>query len=428
MRVLWLCNIMPPIVAEKLSLESSVKEGWITGMLNGIITSGESNMDLAIVFPIMDSLAQYHDVFVWNGMRIACYGFCEDMISPEKYQPALETRFEHIINDYQPDVVHIFGTEYPHALAMAKVVKDKKKLLVGMQGVITRCAEEYQAELPQNIVERKTFRDYLKKDGILDQQNKFTKRGRNEVRTLKLVGNVTGRTDFDKQFCKEINSDAVYHAMNETMRPCFYEGEWEVENCKRHTIFFSQADYPLKGFHFLLEAMPYILEKYPDTKIVVAGNNIIRSGIMGAIKRPSYGKYLRSLKARCGLNGKIQFLGRLSAEEMKQEYLKCHTTVCASVLENSPNSVAEAMLLGVPVVCANVGGVPSMVKDGKEGLLFEKGNAKQLAEAVIKIWDEDSLAEKLGKEAQIRAKKTHDREANVNRLMEIYHAIGDSKE
>ena len=86
------------------------------------------------------------------------------------------------------------------------------------------------------------------------------------------------------------------------------------------------------------------------------------------------------------------------------------------------------MLLGVPVVCANVGGVPSMVRDEVEGLLFEKGNAKQLAEAVIRIWDEDSLAVKLGKAAKIRAKRTHDRETNLNRLMEIYRTIGDSKE
>jgi len=118
-------------------------------------------------------------------------------------------------------------------------------------------------------------------------------------------------------------------------------------------------------------------------------------------------------------------LGKLSAEEMKREYLKCHTFVCASVLENSPNSVAEAMLLGVPIVCANVGGVPSMVTDQKEGLLFEKGNVKQLADAIIKIWDEEGLAERLGKTAKIRAHKTHDGEQNFKRLLEIYQAIED---
>lgn len=429
MRVLWLCNIMLPVIAEKLSLESSVKEGWISGILERfIVDGGTSNVQLGIAFPANEMLANYHDVFVWNGVQVQCYGFYEDMNTPELYQPALEARFDGIVNDFKPDVVHIFGTEYPHALAMAKVVRDSNKLLVGIQGVISWCAEEYWAELPEWVVYRKTFRDLIKKDGILDQKNKFLLRGKNEVRTLEIAGNVTGRTDFDKNFCKEVNSNAAYFAMNETMRPCFYEDQWNAENCKKHRIFFSQADYPLKGFHFLLQAMPRILEKYPDAEVAVAGNDIIRSGIMGRIKLPSYGKYLNSLVRKYSLKDRVQFLGRLSPEEMKQEYLKCNTFVCASVLENSPNSVGEAMLLGTPVVCANVGGVPSMISDGLEGLLFEKGNDQGLAEAVIKLWDDEKLAEKLGKNARIRANRTHDGERNFNRLIEIYQAIEDKKE
>ena len=428
MRVLWVCNIMLPAVAEKLHMDSSVKEGWISGMLNSFLMSGpENDIELAVAFPINEMLAQYHDVFVWNGVRVSCYGFCEDMLRPEIYQGALEARFEDILNEYKPDVVHVFGTEYPHALAMAKAIPDSGKLLLGIQGVISLCAKEYCAQLPKGIVKRKTFRDFIKKDGILDQQRKFALRGKNEVRALRIAGNVTGRTRFDKEFCAEINPDAVYYPMNETMRSCFYEGDWEAKTCKKHRIFFSQADYPLKGFHFLLQAMPRILERYPDAEIAVAGNDIIRGGIIGKIKLPSYGKYLLKLTGKYQLKSKIHFLGRLSAEEMKEEYLKCHTFVCASVLENSPNSVAEAMLLGVPVVCADVGGVSSMVTDNSEGLLFEKGNAEQLAEAVIKIWDDERVAEKLGKAAKVRAMKTHNREKNFERLMEIYQAIGDEK-
>jgi len=426
MRVLWVCNIMLPAVAERLHMESSVKEGWVSGILSRYLEmEAECNVQLGIAFPINEMLAQYRDVYVWNGVRVHCYGFCENMSTAELYQKSLEVRFEDILNDFKPDVVHVFGTEYPHALAVAKAMKNPQKLLVGIQGVISLCAEEYQAELPKRVVMRKTFRDFIKKDGITDQQHKFALRGKNEVRVLKIAGNVTGRTGFDKEFCAKVNANAEYYLMNETMRPCFYEGVWEPEKCNKHRIFFSQADYPLKGFHFLLQAMPLILEKYPDAEIAVAGNDIIRTGVLGRIKLPSYGKYLAGLTRKLHLKDKVQFLGKLSAEEMKREYLKCHTFVCASVLENSPNSVAEAMLLGVPIVCANVGGVPSMVTDQKEGLLFEKGNVKQLADAIIKIWDEEGLAERLGKTAKIRAHKTHDGEQNFKRLLEIYQAIED---
>ena len=424
MRVLWLCNIMLPAIAEKLHMEGSVKEGWISGILERFIMDGQkSDVQLGIVFPANEMLESYHDVFVWNGVQVQCYGFYENMDKPEIYQSNLESRFEDIIMDFKPDVIHIFGTEYPHTLAMARAVREPKKLLIGIQGVITICAEEYQAMLPKSVVTRNTFRDFLKKDGIMQQQQKFSMRGRQEVRALKIAGNITGRTDFDKEFANMVNQNAIYYAMNETMRPCFYEGSWSFDNCKKHRIFFSQADYPLKGFHFLLEAMPAILEKYPDAEIAVAGNDIIRGGIKGRIKLPSYGKYLRNVMKKNKLTDKVHFLGRLSAEEMKKEYLSSHVFVCASVLENSPNSVAEAMLLGMPVVCANVGGVPSVIEGEKEGLLFEKGNAKALAEAVISLWDDDAKALKLGKNAQIRAKRNHDGERNFSRLLEIYRQI-----
>lgn len=428
MRVLWLCNIMLPAIAEKLHMEGSVKEGWISGILERFLISGqETDIQLGIVFPANEMLENYHDVFVWNGVPVNCYGFYENLEKPEIYQAHLESRFEDIITDFKPDVIHVFGTEYPHTLAMARAVREPQKLLIGIQGVITICAEEYQAMLPKSVVVRKTFRDFWKKDGIMQQQQKFAMRGRQEVRALKIAGNITGRTDFDKEFAVMVNQNATYFAMNETMRPCFYEGNWTLDNCKKHRIFFSQADYPLKGFHFLLEAMPEILKKYPDAEIAVAGNNIIRDGIMGKIKLPSYGKYLQKLIKQNQLMDKIHFLGRLSAEEMKQEYLKSHAFVCASVLENSPNSVAEAMLLGMPVVSANVGGVPSVIEGGKEGILFEKGNAKALAEAVITLWDDEMMAQKLGKNAQLRARRSHDGERNFRRLLEIYRAIGDNQ-
>lgn len=428
MRVLWLCNIMLPMVAEKLHMESNVKEGWITGILSRLIKEGKnSNITLGIAFPTNENLAHFHDVYVFNEMPIECYGFHEDMSRLEQYQPDVEGRMEEIVNQFKPDIVHVFGTEYPHALAMARVYPHPERLLVGIQGVISYYAEGYLADLPKEVCKRKTFRDRLKKDSILQQQNKFRKRGEMEVKMVRIVGNITGRTEFDKGFAEEVNSDATYYPMNETMRPCFYEDGWSLETCNKYQIFFSQADYPIKGFHYLLQAMPKILEQYPDTKIMVAGNNILRNGgLLERIKVSSYAKYLEELIRKYDLKDKITFLGKISAEEMKEQYLQCHALVCSSVLENSPNSIAEAMLLGTPVIAARVGGIPSMITDHREGLLYTGGNVDELADAVIELWKEESvlpLAGRLSKAAAVRAKQAHDPEANFNRLKEIYHEI-----
>ena len=430
MRVLWVCNIMLPMVAEKLHMESNVKEGWITGILTRLIKEGKnSGITLGIAFPANENMARFHDVYVFNEMPVECFGFYEDMGRLEQYQPDIERRMEDIMNQFQPDVVHVFGTEYPHALAAARACKDPSRILVGIQGVISIYAKGYLADLPERVYKSATFRDRLKKDSILEQQEKYRKRGEMEIKTTRIAGNITGRTDFDKNFAMETNEDAVYYPMNETMRPCFYESSWSFETCNKHTIFVSQADYPIKGLHYLLEAMPKILKEFPDARIIAAGNNILRNkGLLDRIKVSAYAKYLEELIDRNGLRDKITFLGRISAEEMKEQYLKCQVFVCPSVLENSPNSVAEAMLLGTPVVAARVGGIPSMITDRKEGLLYTVNDVDELADTVIELWKDEGvlpLSGRLAKAAVARARAAHDPETNFKRLIEIYKDINE---
>ena len=65
-----------------------------------------------------------------------------------------------------------------------------------------------------------------------------------------------------------------YHKCNETLRECFYTGSWGYQQCEPYSIFVSQATYPIKGFHFLLEALPSILNVYPQTHVYVSGVDI----------------------------------------------------------------------------------------------------------------------------------------------------------
>ena len=66
---------------------------------------------------------------------IVFYSFHENLNTPEIYKPELETRFKEIIEDYNPDVVHIFGTEFPHSLAMIKAYDKPSQTLLG-DGII----------------------------------------------------------------------------------------------------------------------------------------------------------------------------------------------------------------------------------------------------------------------------------------------------
>ena len=421
MRILWLCNIMLPMIAEALGKEASNKEGWLTGLADKLLEHSEKeDITLGVCFPVGKDSAPISG----KVGDLQYFGFPEDTVRPENYDANLEEYLAEIVEDFNPDVVHVFGTEFPHTLAMTRCVKEKERLLLGIQGVCFAIAEAYMADLPKKIQNRSLFRDFVKQDNIRQQQEKFVKRGAMEQESLRNALHVTGRTDWDKEKVLSVNPNLTYHFMNETLRMPFYKNRWQIKECEPYSIFLSQGNYPLKGLHYVLEAMPLICEKYPAAKLYVAGDKITAyESIKEKIKIGSYGKYCLSLVRKYHLQEKVVFLGKLGSEEMCNRYLHSHVLLMASSMENSSNSLGEAMLLGMPVVSSEVGGIPGMLTHEKEGLLYPTGNIRALAEAVCRIFGEEEVACVLGERARERALKTHDAETNFNRLLEIYREL-----
>ena len=432
MKVLWLCNIMLPFIAKSLGHKIVVKEGWLSGLASKLMEKKEqNNITLAICFPASDDFKFAdgdHSLFIKNTVKGVPYYVCrEDTVHPENYDASMEESLGAIVKDFEPDVVHIFGTEYPHTLAMAKVFGRPERTLVGIQGLCGAIAEVYMADLPVDIQKKKTFRDLLKKDGLLEQQQKFVQRGENEKAALALVGHVTGRTDFDKEMTKKLAPQAKYHFMNETLRDEFYHDSWNIDRIQRYSLFLSQGNYPIKGLHYVLDILPEIVEKYPETVVYVAGDVITANkSLKDKIKISGYGKYLLDTIRKKKLEDHVKFLGRLNSDKICARYLKTHVFLCPSAIENSPNSVGEAMLLGVPVVSADVGGVHNLLTHNQDGILYEKNKPQQMKEAILRIFEDDKLAMSLSSNARAHAKKTHDAESNYCRLLEIYHEINHS--
>lgn len=421
MRVLWLCNIMLPVIAKELGLTASNKEGWLTGLAEQLIRHREENeIELGICFPIGKSGEPLQGV----AGGLPYFGFAEDTGKPERYDKRLEAQFAAILEAYRPDVVHIFGTEFPHTLAMARSVQDKGRVLIGIQGICSKIADSYTADLPKSIVNRFLLRDILRWDNIALQQKKFVRRGRLETEALQIAGHITGRTAWDREAVAELAPAAEYHVMNETLRPQFYGPKWQISECERYSIFLSQGNYPVKGLHYLLSALPDILKRFPDTKVYVAGDEITRYGTLKEkIKISSYGKYCLKLIKDFELEEKVVFLGKLNSSEMCGQYLKSHLCLSSSSIENSSNSVGEAMLLGMPVVSSAAGGVPSMLENEKEGLLYPCGDKDALADAVCRMFADDDFAVSCGQNAARRAAITHNPDTNYRRLLEIYREI-----
>ena len=444
MKVLWLCNVMMPMIAEQLQLEASNKEGWLSGLATvALERKNENGIELGIAFPALaellaDGRETFEKSFTVQGATLNCYGFREDVTRPEVYDEGLEKRMQEILEAFQPDIVHCFGTEYPHTLAMCRCVPDKSRLLVGVQGLCALIADAYFADLPDKVIHSATLRDVIRQDSLVQQKEKFVKRGTMELEAVKLAGNIAGRTEWDRVNTQKWNPNARYYILNETLRQNFYGTAWDGEKCVPHSIFVSQGDYPIKGLHYMLEAMPEILKKYPDARVFVAGNSLVGYGTLKEkLKISAYGKYLRRLIRENRLQDKVIFPGRLNAEQMKGQYLRSSVFVCCSAVENSPNSLGEAMLLGMPCVGAEVGGIPSIFTGGEDGILYRghsEGRAnnngcnfenisKNLADSVIEIWENMEKTKQYCKNARNHAEKTHDRERNYKQMTEIYAKI-----
>lgn len=483
MRVLWLCNMMLPMVARQLGQEGSNKEGWVSGMAAAVLADkGGNGIDLSVAFPVQDmpkgadGLCCQGRIERQDAAPLDYYGFWEDVRHPEKYDERLEQILKNIVDRVRPDIVHCFGTEYPHTLAMCRIFRDKNRLLVGLQGLCTLYAEAYYADLPGKVINSVTFRDRLRRDSIRQQKEKFESRGHMEREAIALAGNVTGRTHWDRAAAEVWNPRAAYHFMNESLRQEFYGPVWQEEEAVPHSIFLSQGDYPLKGLHYMLLAMPDILVAYPDARVYVAGNSIAEYGTLKQrLKISAYGRYLRRLISENQLDDKIIFLGKLDAGQMRDRYLCSSLFVCCSAMENSPNSLGEAMLLGMPCVSGAVGGIASIFTGGEDGILYGDGEhgarqpgagqpgagqpddargrcagkgsradsgqnfgsgtrpgggqsrlkalSGELAAAVLRMWGDPQKAKEYCRNARSHALQTHDREKNYRRLVEIYEKI-----
>lgn len=418
MKVLWLCNICLPDVAEDFGLNKSNVGGWLTGLKNDL--EMRDRIQLNIAFPL-DNLKVIKKIVRKN---VVYWGIPRKENKPTIYDKQMELEFKKLNELVEPDIIHIWGTEFPHTLAMVNSVGKRDNIVVSIQGLCSVISSHYYSNLPLDIISRFTFRDFLRWDNIIMQKKKFEKRGKFEIEALKKVTNVIGRTDWDKTVTELINPKRIYHFCNETLRPTFYDEKWDIDKIEKYSLFVSQGNYPIKGLHNVLEALPEVIRKFPQIKLYIAGENgIISKKMNEKIRISSYKKYLYEIIYKFNLQDNVIFMGSLTEEEMCKRFLKTHIFIMSSSLENESNALSEAKLLGVPCVSAFVGGVTSRLINKFDGLFYQHDAPYMLSECILRIFENDDLALELSKNARLKALETHNKEINTNRIIEIYEDI-----
>lgn len=415
MKVLWIINTLFPYPALCLKKNPHVVAGWLNSLAESL--SQDKNITLAIATTInVECLKEF------SNNKIKYYILpCKNR---NKYNKKLENYWEDVINKFQPNVIHIHGTEYAHSLPLFKVRKDIK-IVTSIQGLMSVCCNNYLSNIKgYDIIKNITIRDLIKFDNLFQQKNKFYRAGKYEKQIIQKSDYIIGRTTWDYSHISLITDRNKYRFCNESLRSDFYDKVWDYDKCDKNTIFVSQASYPIKGFHFLLKAANFLKEEFPNLRILVAGNNIIdTSTFKKKIKSSGYSKYIRSLIKKYKLNDNVQFLGILNSKQMVDRMLKCNLFVQSSVIENSPNSLGEAMLIGMPCVASNVGGTSDMLIDKKEGFLYQYDDTALLINYIRSVLNNSELAIQIGKNAKKHAIFTHDVDNNTKILIDIYNMM-----
>ena len=409
MNILWITNIVMP-EAESL-LTSSVKlsgsGGWMVGLSESLSERSSIKLYIVAVTRKVANLTKLH------GKTITYY-----LLPSNNYK----LYWKKVKEDACPDVVHLHGTEYPWGKSYIDVC-GTDNVVVSIQGLLSSYYHYYYCGLTKSQILQNITLSSMFRGGIFRGYRQFKKDSNREKELLSHLKHVIGRTTWDRAHTWAINPNAEYHFCNEILRKEFYDGsKWSIEGCKRFTIFLSQGTYPIKGLHQVLKALPFIKRHFPGVQLRIAGRDITqRKGLKGILRYSDYAKIIKKMISELHLDGHVSFIGALDADGMKREYLNANVFVCPSSIENSPNSLGEAQILGVPCISANVGGVADMIPDPGCGVMYRFEEVECLAKAVCDIFSKNCFEDQLH---MIKiATQRHDPINNTQVLVDIYEKI-----
>lgn len=416
MKILWVSLVKFPPLCSYLGEEALAHCGWMYSSAKAMLMEMPEVQLGVIVY----SYGKKYERYEIDGVTYYLVPTAQiDKTTKKQIEACNEA-----IWDFAPDLIHIHGTEHSLAKAVCMANEDRVKTVANIQGLAGPYMRYADGRLSlwdkwMNI----TPLDFYRGTFLLNAKRSFKHRAECEHYVLTHITDIVGRTGWDHDHVMTVNPRLRYHFMNETLRDSFYEAPvWNLGQCKKHTIFVSNSGSPLKGAHQVLKALPIILRQYPDTVVNFCGSSVMSSAVKDILRFQGYHLYLRRLVKKLCLQDNVHFLGSLSEKQMKQQFLDANVYVMPSAIENSPNSLCEAQMLGTPVVASYCGGTPTLLTEGETGYFYRYEEYEMLAQIVMRMFEKGDYTRLSAAEMEI-AQERHDCKKNANRLAEIYYDI-----
>lgn len=311
-----------------------------------------------------------------------------------------------VVKDFKPDVIEIFGSEQSFGL-ISKFIDIP--VVLHIQGILN---PYYTAFLPPFF----SWFDYILQDEMPHRilKNYITKKRwitncKQETEILEKIQYYIGRTEWDKRVTEIYNPNCHYFYGSEILRAPFYE--FSIRKLPSKLTIVTTISNPLyKGFDLILKTASILKKKLNlDFEWKVFGN--ISPTLIE-----------KKIKIKCK-EVNIKLMGIGNAHEIRNELLHCTCFFHPSYIDNSPNSICEAQITGIPVISTNVGGISSIIKNDKNGYLAPANDPYQMAYLINELFINADKNILMGKQAREIALFRHDRKRICDSLLNVYQTI-----
>lgn len=418
MKVLWFS--LSPCNSIKRDNSTRIIQGWMISLENEIKKCNDIQLEVAYFTDKDESPFIFENVKYYPMNKNIFNQHCKVSRLMERYvsiakkdQKATRTMLD-IIKKSHPDIIHIHGTEESFGL-IYEYIKNIP-IVFSIQGLIAPLKEKFFSGIPQQQAYKYDFMlDRLKGFGIRKQYKSFCYRAEREKCYLSHAQYIFGRTFWDKDCTLGLNPQRKYYIVNEILRPEFYTKQWKGFISKDKIKLVSTISGGIyKGFETLLKTAS-LLKRHSNLNFEwhIAGY------------RPD-SKWVKISEKTTQIYSKecnIVFHGGLDATELSNLLCNSDIYVQVSHIENSPNSVCEAMLLGMPIIASYAGGTATILKHEEEGILYQDGDSYVLSGAIIEMINNPVAAKQYAKNAHNKAIIRHDKIQIKNNIIHYYEQI-----
>jgi glycosyltransferase involved in cell wall biosynthesis len=416
LKVLWFTNT-PAGGAKRIKLTSH-GGGW----LKALDLSIQRHVQLHVVFNFPKPLARFkHGNTSYYPVTIKRWRlqFLRNNLTSQVFDREFEDIYLDLINEIKPDIIHIHGTENPYGCIIGRTIVP---VVVSIQGNATVYTHKYFSGLERRFVKIRrsdiahNFKSVLLSKSFFREYNILKRLSYIEMRNLHKCRYVIGRTDWDKRISSILAPLSRYFSGEEILRDAFYNKEWQHTDPSDTLVLHTTTSNGFyKGFETLCLALYELIKLHVKVEWRIAG--LTESDLIVQVTK----KFLGQKFPHEGL----LYLGNLNEEMLAGKLLEADIYVMPSHIENSSNSLCEAMILGLPCIAAYSGGTGSLVTNGEDGILIQDGDPWVLAGAILELSQNWRLAVEIGRKARIRALDRHDKDKITLNYINIYKEIID---